>query len=219
MPGKLPLAALTLFLAAALAVTSADAAEYKADAGHSSVNFEVRHLFSKVKGKFKDYSGTFSFDEAKPDASKAEFTIKTATVDTDNAKRDEHLRSPDFFDVAKSPTISFKSKTTKLDGPKKYKLMGDLTMLGKTRPVAFEVEFLGGGKDPFGRDLASFTATTTISRKDFGMVWNKTMETGGVLLGDDIKIEVNVEGEKLKVDAGNKKADGGDKRANPPKAG
>jgi polyisoprenoid-binding protein YceI len=195
------LLAAALSLPAALATSLARADDYKADPAHSSINFEVRHIFSKVKGKFKDYSGTFSFDEKKPEASKVDFSIKVASVDTDSAKRDEHLRSPDFFDAAKNPEIVFKGKSVKADGPKKYKLAGDLTLHGQTKPFTFDVEFLGGDKDPYGRDLASFTATGTIHRKEFGMVWNKTTDKGGLLIGDDVKVEVNIEGEKVKPEA------------------
>ena len=198
LPYLAPAAALAVAIALSL---PASAENYKADVAHSSVNFEIKHLFSKVRGKFKDYSGSFNFDEKKPEASKAEFSIKTTSIDTDNGKRDDHLRGPDFFDAAKHPEITFKSKTVTAAGKGKYKLAGDLTMLGKTESVTFDVEFLGAGKDGYNRELASFTATGTINRKKFGMVWNQKLDTGGVLLGDDVKIEVNIEGEKVKAEA------------------
>lgn len=203
------LATVAAILAAIVTVgQAARADDYKIDVSHSNVNFEIRHLFSKVRGTFKDYSGEFSFDEKKPEASKVDFSIVASSINTDNAKRDEHLRGSDFFDVAKHANITFKSKSVKIDkDPKKYKVTGDMTMHGKTKSVTFDVEFLGAGRDPFKRDLASFAATTTINRKDFGIVWNKTADSGGLLLGDEVKIEVNVEGEKAKPDAEKAKAE------------
>ena len=185
--------------AACVGAGVAHAEDYRVDPAHSNVNFEVRHMFSKVNGKFKVYSGDFSFDEKKPEASKVAFTIRAESIDTDKKERDEHLRGPDFFEVAKYPEITFKSKTVKPAGGKKFKLTGDLTMHGKTKPATFDVEFLGADKDPFGREIASFSASTTVNRKDFGMIWNKTTDKGGLLVGDDIKVDVNVEGERPKA--------------------
>ena len=183
-----------LFAAALLAASvSARAAEYTVDSGHSHVGFKVRHIVTKVPGGFKDYEAAFSFDPAKPEASKGKFTIKTASVDTGNAKRDEHLRSPDFFDAEKFPTITYESAAFKPAGKDKYKLEGSFTMRGVTKPVAFDVEFTGLGKDPSGNNRAGFSATAKINRKDFGINWNKALDTGGVILGDDVEIQLEIE--------------------------
>ena len=181
----------------ALAATSAFAAEYKVDPGHSRVGFEIKHLFSKVPGKFNEFEGTVSFDEKKVAASKVDFTIKTASIDTDNEKRDGHLKGADFFDAEKNATITFKS--TKVTGSgKKFKLAGDMTLHGVTKPVVFDVEHLGTDKDPWGTTKAGFTAKSKIKRKDFGIVWNKTLDSGNLLLGDDVELNLAIEADLQK---------------------
>ena len=176
------------------------AENFKVDPAHSGVEFEIRHLFTPVKGIFKDFSGTFSFDAKKMEASKVDFKIATKSIDTQNAKRDEHLASPDFFDVAKNPDITFKSKSAKTTGPKKMDVTGDLTLHGVTKPVTFNVEFLGEGPGMDGKVVASFKADTSVKRKDFGMSWNKPWDlkdkTYESVLGDDVKIEITVEAQK-----------------------
>jgi polyisoprenoid-binding protein YceI len=186
---KTAILAAVLFLAA----VTAGAAEYTVDTSHSSVGFKVRHIVTKVPGMFKDYEAAFSFDPAKPEASKGKFTIKAASIDTGNAKRDEHLRSADFFDVQKFPTITYEGTAFKPAGKDRYKLEGNFTMRGVTKPVAFDVEFTGLGKDPSGNNRAGFSAATKINRKDFGINWNKALDTGGVILGDDVDIQLEIE--------------------------
>ena len=141
-------------------VHGAQAADYTIDPSHSSVSFTIRHLVSKVTGHFKDFEGTFSFDPKNAAASQASFSIKTASISTDNDKRDTHLKSPDFFDVKKFPTITFKSNSVAPNGEGKYKLTGDVTIHGVTHTETFDVEFGGTVKDPWGNNRAGFTATT-----------------------------------------------------------
>jgi polyisoprenoid-binding protein YceI len=191
--------AAALFAAApALAVPAAAADTYGIDKAHSEVLFTVKHLVSQVTGRFQDFDGKIVIDRAKPEASSAELTIKATSVNTDQAKRDEHLRTPDFFDVAKFPEITFKSTKVASKAKDSYDVTGDLTIHGITKPVVLAVSFLGDIKDPMGNDKAGFTATTTINRKDFGVLWNKALDQGGYVLGDDVKITINLEVAKQK---------------------
>ena len=178
--------------ASLLAAIPAFAAEYSVDKDHSNVGFTIRHLVSKVPGSFKDYEGTFNFDEKDLKSSKVQFTIKAASIDTANAKRDEHLRSADFFNVEKNPTISFVSKKITGSG-KHFKIEGDMTMLGVTKPVTFNAEYMGVQKDPWGNMKAGFSATGKVNRKDFGMVFNKVLDSGSLMLGEDVAIQLDIE--------------------------
>jgi polyisoprenoid-binding protein YceI len=180
-----------------LATTAALAADYKIDPSHTSVGFKVKHLaISSVPGKFVDVKGSFSFDPAKIESSKAEAEIAVASIDTNEAKRDDHLKSPDFFDVAKFPAISFKSKQIEKVSASEFNAIGDLTIHGVTKPVTLKVIYGGAAKDPWGNERAAFLATTKINRKDFGLTWNKALETGGLLVGEDVEISLEVEGVK-----------------------
>jgi polyisoprenoid-binding protein YceI len=168
-------------------------ADYSVDKDHSRVGFSVRHLVSHVSGNFKDFSGTFKFDAKKPEASKVDFSINAASINTDNDKRDAHLKSPDFFDTAKFAKITFEGKKVTADGENKFKVDGDMTMHGVTKPVTFEVEYLGREKDPWGNYRAGFSATTKLNRKDFGLTWNKVLESGGMMVGDDVEVSLQIE--------------------------
>lgn len=177
---------------------SAHAASYTVDPDHSHVGFSVRHLVSHVPGEFKHYSCDFSFDPKMPESAKATCTIATKSIATGNDKRDNHLRSPDFFDVVKYPSITFESTGMTADGTDKYKLTGQMRMHGVTKPVVFELEYGGTTKDPSGNNKVGFTASTRVNRKDFGIVWNKTLDAGGAVLGDDVDIKLDIEAtEKL----------------------
>jgi polyisoprenoid-binding protein YceI len=171
----------------------ARASDFNVDPTHSSVGFQIHHLVGKVNGNFTDFSGDFTFDEKKPTASTVEFTAKATSINTQNDKRDKHLRSSDFFDVEKFPTLSFKSTKVTPAGKNKYKLAGDLTIHGVTKPATFVLEFGGIVKDPWNNIRAGFTATTKLNRKDFGLVWNKTLDTGGFMLGDDVDVTLQIE--------------------------
>lgn len=189
-------------LAAGLA-GSADAADTLViDRVHSEASFQVRHFVSKVRGRFTDFSGTILADHAKPEASSVEFTVKTASIDTDQANRDKHLQSADFFDAEKFPEISFKSTSVKSAGKDKFDVTGNLTMRGVTRQVTLPVTYLGSvgaGKNA----KHGFEATTTINRKDFGIVWNKALDNGGYMLGDDVTVTINIEAAPPKEAAAN----------------
>jgi len=173
------------------------AATYKVDPGHTSVTFLVRHLLTNVEGRFRTFEGQIAFDPAAPEKTTVRGSIDVATIDTNVAKRDDHLRSPDFFDVAKFPKIEFVSSgVSDVDKAKNTgKIRGNLTMHGVTKPVVLDAQFLGAATDPWGNKKGGFTASTTIDRKDFGLTWNKTLEAGGVLVGDEVTIRINVEGD------------------------
>jgi len=182
--------AATLFASAASAAWTGD---YSVDASHTNVDFTIRHMVSKVNGSFKEFEGGFSFDEKTKELSGVKFTIQTKSIDTKNEKRDEHLRGPDFFDAAKNPTLTFTGGKAIKFGKGKAKLAGDLTLHGVTKPTTFEVEYMGSDKDPWGNMRMGFAATTKIKRKDFGIVWNKTLDSGSLLLGDDVTINIQIE--------------------------
>ena len=172
---------------------------YNVDKNHSEATFKIRHLMSKVSGKFDDFAGSVTTDGKDAAASSVQFTIKTASIDTANEGRDKDLKSGNFFDVEKYPEITFKSTAIKPTAKKNvYDVTGDLTMHGVTKKVTLPVEFLGFGKDPWGGERAGFSLSTTLNRKDYGINWNKALDNGGYLLGDDVDISVNIEAVKAK---------------------
>ena len=184
-----------LVLIASFLSSSAFAAEFSIDNTHTTVGFAVKHMMvSKVRGQFKDFEGKFSFDEKKPAATQAKFTIKTASIDTANEKRDDHLRNEDFFDAKKFPTITFESTKVKPAGKGKYKMEGTFSMHGVTKPITLDVAFNGMSKDPWGNTRAGFSITSKLNRKDYGLTWNKALETGGVAVGEDVELNIELEG-------------------------
>jgi polyisoprenoid-binding protein YceI len=188
--------ALLVCLVLALQTTAlADTSVWEIDPAHTNAQFAIRHLMvSTVRGEFSKVNGTVNLNEQDPTKSTVEATIDTTSLNTRIAKRDDHLKSPDFFDVAKYPTITFKSKKIEAVGDGKFKVTGDLTMHGVTKEVVLNVE--GSPKpikDPTGKMRIGGGATTKINRKDFGLAYNKTLETGGVLIGDDVDITIDVE--------------------------
>jgi len=189
----------TLFLAAVVAAVAApsvaSAKTYTIDGDHTSVTFRVRHIFTHVDGRFKEFDGTIMFDPEKLDTATVNGTIKAASIDTNVADRDEHLRSSDFFNVAEHPEIKFEStKVTDIDKSKKTaKIHGNLTMHGVTKPVVLDAAFLGEANDPWGNKKAGFTASTTVDRTQWGLAWNKVLETGSVLVGNEIEIRIDAE--------------------------
>jgi polyisoprenoid-binding protein YceI len=190
-----PLFRLILAVLLALTPALAAAATWLIDPDHAFVEFKVRHLMvSNVKGVFTKVNGTVEADDADLAKSMVSVTIDTASLDTNIAKRDEHLRSPDFFDVAHYPTMTFISKRIIVNGGKVDKVIGDLTIRGTTREVTLNVtEFTPAIKDLWGLDRRGATATATVNRKDFGLIWNKALETGGVAVGDEVKISLDIE--------------------------
>ena len=173
---------------------SAQAASYKIDPDHSTVEFTIRHLLSNVKGTFNDFSGGFTYTPDHPEQWKADATIDAASIDTRVDKRDEHLRSKDFFDVQQFPALTFQSTEVTDVTPTNAKLHGLLTIHGVQKPVVFDVAIHGVAKDPWGNTRASFTATTIINRKDFGLNWNKAVEAGQLLVGEEVLITLEIEG-------------------------
>ncbi len=163
------------------------------DASHSHVEFAVKHMmFSTVKGSFSGVSGTITLDEENIANSSVTVEIDASTINTRDEKRDAHLRSADFFDVEQYPTITFTSTKVEPNGDD-LRITGDLTMHGVTMPVVLEAEFTGRGMSPFGMEVIGYTAKTKINRSDFGLTWNAALETGGVLVGDEIKITIDIE--------------------------
>ena len=170
------------------------ATTYTIDKDHTTIGFKIRHLFSNVKGTFDQLDGTFVYVPDKPDQWTAAATIQAASINTRVEKRDNHLRSPDFFEVEKYPTITFKSTGVTDATPTGAKLHGLLAIHGVEKPVVLDLEIHGEGKDPWGNQRSGVTATARINRKEFGLNWNQALETGGVLVGDDVDIILEIEG-------------------------
>ncbi|HEY5753947.1 MAG TPA: YceI family protein [Chthoniobacterales bacterium] len=187
---------LSLFSAALLAVASLSpvlaADTYEFDPAHSTIGFRIRHLFSDVSGRFNKFSGKIVYDEAAPEKSSVDVTIQADSIDTANAKRDTHLKTPDFFDVEKYPELTFKGKKVEKKDAKTFVVTGDLTIHGVTHEVPVTVEFLGKGKGVQGEPVSGWSASTTIDRNKFGVTYNSLVE-GSKILGDDVKIDIQVE--------------------------
>lgn len=164
------------------------------DAAHSEVGFAVKHLMiSTVRGRFVSVSGTVEFGEGDYADASVDVTIDAASIDTREEKRDAHLRSADFLDVERFPTLTFKSRRVRAITGDAFQLVGDLTIRDITREVVLDVEVEGFQKDPWGHQKAGFSASTTVNRRDFGLTWNAALETGGVLVADEIKISLDVQ--------------------------
>ncbi|MFO7538735.1 MAG: YceI family protein [Chloroflexota bacterium] len=167
---------------------------WQIDSAHSDITFSVRHMMiSKVRGRFTDFSGTINFDEDTPANTSVHVEIDAASIDTQEEDRDTHLRSADFLNVETHPKLIFVGKEVKQTGSDKGKLIGDLTISGVTKEVVLDVEYAGQAKSPWGTYSAGFYGSTEINRKDFGLTWNQTLETGGILVGDKVKIEIDLE--------------------------
>jgi polyisoprenoid-binding protein YceI len=178
----------------ATTTTAGTTTTWAIDPAHTHVAFAVKHLMiSTVRGRFAAVSGTVVTDEADPARGTAEIEIDAASIDTRESQRDAHLKSADFFDVENFPKLIFKSKRITDVKGNAFKLIGDLTIHGVTREVALDVTSDGRGKDPWGGERSAFTATTAIKRSDYGLTWNQALEAGGFLVGDDIKISLDVE--------------------------
>ena len=165
---------------------------YKIDKAHSEAIFQVRHLVTKVRGRFTDFEGAIEYNEASPELSTVNFSIKTASIDTAEADRDKHLRSPDFFEVDKYPELTFRSKKMAKRGDG-YDVTGDLTIHGVTKEVVLPVAHLGKAKDPWGGERLGFEVETSLNRKDYGLAFNVALETGGFLVGDEVKISIDIQ--------------------------
>ena len=193
----------TVVLAAVLAASSvaATAAEetFTFDKNHTLVGFRIRHVVSKVEGRFRDFEGVITIDRQNPSASKVDLTIQTASIDTSAPDRDNHLRSADFFDVAKFPTLTFKSTKVEARGPDRYLVTGDLTMHGVTKSIQVPVKSNGFAKT--GKtEKAGFEISMPLDRKDYGLTWNRAIDQG-MLLGDEVEVNIQVEANKKEPEA------------------
>jgi polyisoprenoid-binding protein YceI len=193
--------AISFALPGAASVPPAATGSYSVDKTHSEVGFQVRHLVSKVRGGFADFSGSIRIDAAKPETSFVDFTVKVASIDTKEPKRDAHLKSPDFFDAEKYPEIRFVSRKVVPGGEGRYDVTGDLTMRGVTKEVTLPVTFTGFVRTPFGDERAGFETSLSLNRKEFGINWNKALDQGGFMLADDVAISINLETVKAKAAA------------------
>ncbi len=170
---------------------------WEIDSSHSGIHFSVRHMVvAKVRGQFARWSGTVVAENGDLGHASASAVIDASSIETGVVDRDKHLKSPDFFDVAGHPEITFNSTRVEKLGEERLRVLGDLTIRGATREVVLDVEYAGQTKDPWGNVRAGFTAKTSIDRKDFGLTWNQLLEAGGVMVGDRVEIEIEVEAVK-----------------------
>jgi polyisoprenoid-binding protein YceI len=186
-------ALVAVLVAAFVAAPAASAADLTIDPDHSTVGFSVRHLFTNVKGQFNTFEGTIAFDEKNVAQSKVNVVIQVTSIDTNVEARDKDLRSDRFFDADQFPTLEFSSTSVAAVSESKFKVKGFLTMHGVKKDVVLDVEFLGKGNDPWGNMRYGFHASTVVNRKDFGMQWNEVLEAGGMLVGEEVTISLDME--------------------------
>lgn len=193
-PVGAPIRAALLLTASLFAAAAAwgEPAVYKVDVDHSGVGFSIRHFVSNVPGRFTDFEGTIRFDRQNPAASGVELTIRAASIDTANNDRDDHLRSTDFFDVQRFPTLTFTSTEVTAKDANNLLVQGNLTIHGVTKQVTIPIAFLGTVQAPRG-EKAGFEASFTLNRKDYGMSWNRVLDQGGAVLGDDVRVTISIE--------------------------
>jgi len=177
----------------ATSAVSTSTRTFAIDKAHSEATFQVRHLVTKVRGHFADFAGAIQFNDEAPEQSSVSFTIQAASIDTKTSDRDTHLRSEDFFFVDKHPEITFVSSKITKKGNENYDVRGTLTIRGVAKEITLPVTFLGHATDPWGNGRLGFEAETTINRKDFGLMWNAALETGGFLVGDEVKISLQIQ--------------------------
>jgi len=192
---KLALSSLATAATLALSLSAvADTTPWSLDPTHSRVGFEISHMvISTVSGRFKEVSADVKLDEENLAKSSVSVTVQAKSIDTDEPKRDDHLRSPEFFDVAKFPTITFASSSIKAAGGEKYKLSGDLSIHGISKPVTLDATISKAVKNPWGKMVRGVKLTGKIKRSDFGLTWNKALETGGLVVGDEVKLVIQAE--------------------------
>jgi len=166
---------------------------YEIDPAHSEITFQVRHLLTKVRGRFSTFTGAIAFDAEAPEQSSVHVTIDAASIDTNQPDRDTHLRSGDFFSVAEFPTLAFRSTGIEPRGSGAYDVAGVLTIRGVSRDIVLPVALLGTATDPWGQQRLAFEAEIAINRKDYGLTWNAALETGGFLVGDEVRISISVQ--------------------------
>ena len=182
------------------ALAAAEPTVYTVDPDHSGVGFSIRHFVSNVPGRFNDFEGTIRYDPQSPAASSVEISVRTTSLDTGNADRDEHLRSADFFDAQKFPALTFASTAVTAKDAHTLEVTGDLTLHGVSRRITIPVQVLGTVKIPNG-EKAGFEALFTLNRKDFGITWNRVLDAGGTVLGEDVKIAIEIEASRQTVAA------------------
>jgi polyisoprenoid-binding protein YceI len=181
-------------------MTKEDPMAWQIDTSHSSIEFAIRHMMlAKTRGRFNTFSGTVELNEEHPTKSWVDVTIEVASIETRDEKRDAHLRSTDFFDAEKYPYITFKSKKVEQTSDRSGKIYGDLTIKDVTNEVVLDVEYIGSSKSPWGTTSYGFSASTRVSRADWGLTWNVALETGGWLVGDEVTIDIQLE--VVKVEA------------------
>lgn len=173
--------------------TATEARTFALDPSHSEVTFQVRHLITRVRGRFSAFEGTIDYDQVQPERSSVKFSVKTASIDTNEPKRDEHLRSADFFEVERFPAMTFVSERIEKQGEDVFVVHGALTIRDVTRAIGLPVTFLGAAQDPWGNEKLGFEAEATLNRKDFGLTWNAALETGGFLVGDEVKVSLSLQ--------------------------
>jgi polyisoprenoid-binding protein YceI len=170
---------------------------YTIDPSHSRVGFVARHaMVTKVRGSFNDFAGTFTIDAANPSASTAELTIEAASIDTRNADRDAHLKSNDFFAMDEHPQLTFRSTAVEQVSETDYRVTGDLTLRGVTKPVTIDLEYTGSAVDPWGNTRVGFEGSTQVNRKDWGLNWNTALDAGGVLVSEKVTLEFEISATK-----------------------
>ena len=191
LPATLAAAALALLLLLP-SLAAAEARTYALDRAHSKVSFTIRHLMSEVDGRFRDFDGSITYDPQAPERSSVEVTIQATSIDTNNDRRDDHLRSADFFDVEKHPTLSFKSTSVQRESAEALRVTGDLSIRGVTKQVTIPVRITG--QMPYrGGEKVGFASDFTVDRKEYDVTWNRAVDQGGVLLGDEVAISIRVE--------------------------
>jgi polyisoprenoid-binding protein YceI len=163
------------------------------DPAHSEVSFQVRHLISKVRGRFADFGGTIEFDEAQPERSSVRLAIQAASIDTSQPERDAHLRSEDFFAADRFPQLTFESTGVTARGTDRFDVAGTLTIRGVAKAIVIPVALLGRARDPWGNEKVAFEGAVALNRKDFGLNWNAAIETGGFLVGDEVKVTLAIQ--------------------------
>ncbi len=180
-------------MTSAVTATPTTVSTWTIDPVHSGAEFAVKHMMvATVKGRFRSFQGTVQLNEQKPEESRVDATIDVASIDTAESQRDDHLRSPDFFDVARFPTMTFRSKRVELVDDTHAKVIGDLTIRDVTKEVVLDTEYEGQIKDAYGKQRAAFSAETVLNRKDFGLNWNMLIEAGGVAVGDKVRVTLNI---------------------------
>ncbi|MGE5178461.1 MAG: YceI family protein [Bacteroidota bacterium] len=163
------------------------------DSDHSEVGFSVRHLMSRTRGRFERFSGEVRLDRDHPERSSVVFEVDPASIDTRQSDRDAHLKSADFFDVERYPAVRFTSRRIEPIAQGRYRVEGVLELRGHAKPIALDVSFLGLARDPWGNERAGFSTQAVVNRKEFGMVWNTTLDSGGLILGDEVTLTIDLE--------------------------